>query len=218
MASGCSDNSAEDSIAFGHDRAGCYCWTGKDFDGVDAANQHDTNARRARGETPGSSRSAGFRQHGRWRREDNWCWRRQRRPLISAQVGARLRDVQVFFPASGPVMLRTIGIAIWIAVALPDLAMAQRGAAFYNGDVIYQWCTSSAEYLRSRCMAYIVAVADGMAGPSGLYRRTACIPLSVTGEQFIAVAVRYLREHAAERDNIAANLIASALSQAFPCR
>jgi hypothetical protein len=104
-----------------------------------------------------------------------------------------------------------------VAVSLPDAAAAKRGAAFYTGDIIYQWCTSRADYLRSRCMAYIVAVADVMAGPSSFDGRTACVPLSLTGERFIAVAVQYLRRNPADRRKSAAGLIADALSEAFPC-
>jgi Ssp1 endopeptidase immunity protein Rap1a len=117
------------------------------------------------------------------------------------------------------ITLRSIGLVAWIAIALslPNIATAQRGTAFYTGGVIYQWCTSRSDYLRSRCMVYIVAIADAMAG-SSLYGRTACIPLSVTGEKFIDAAVQYLRRNSAKWHNQAAILIAETLSDAFPCR
>ena len=115
--------------------------------------------------------------------------------------------------------LRAIGVVAWIAVAmsLPNVATAQRGTAFYTGGVIYQWCTSRSDYLRSRCMVYIVAIADAMVG-SSLYGRTACIPLSVTGEKFMDAAVQYLQRNSAKWQNPAAILIAEALNEAFPCR
>jgi hypothetical protein len=63
-----------------------------------------------------------------------------------------------------------------------------------------------------------MAISDAMADGNPVAGWTACIPVGVTGQQVVDVAVQYLGRNAAKRHVSASSLVAAAFTEAFPCR
>ena len=105
------------------------------------------------------------------------------------------------------------------AVALACLPASAQGARFfYTGNELWSLCSGKSDYASGVCIGFVAGVADTLAvgtGILGLGR--ACFPEQVTEGQARDVVKRYLEQHPERRHYTAANLVAEALVEAFPC-
>ena len=105
-------------------------------------------------------------------------------------------------------------VAIGLVVLSPKPASGE--LLFYTGNDVYQWCTTVGA--EAPCGAYVTAIADAINNRNTIDGWRACLPRGVTRGQVEDVAVQFLQRNVARRHEGAANLIAEALSGAFPCR
>ena len=105
-------------------------------------------------------------------------------------------------------------VTYWIisCMLLPGHAFT---ANFLNGNDLLEKCNTQLDIV---CIGYINAVAYAMNDGNAVNGFKACIPLGVTARQIKDIAVRYLIKRPAAPNYVASNLVAAALSQAFPCR
>ncbi|MHC9247754.1 Rap1a/Tai family immunity protein [Aeromonas jandaei] len=88
---------------------------------------------------------------------------------------------------------------------------------FSVGNDLYSICSTKKGdefyYMNSsECRGYITGVSDALSG------YTFCIPSGVTVGQDVDIVMRYLSEHPESRHINAAELIARALYESFPCK
>jgi hypothetical protein len=105
-------------------------------------------------------------------------------------------------------------IVLVCGVALSSQAIAFR--TFYNGNEILDACTSTKIGARQFCHAYIAGVSDTLEwrrAAKGL--KTDCVRMSASTDQVADVAIKFLKEHPADRDSSAAALIQTALEESF---
>lgn len=97
----------------------------------------------------------------------------------------------------------------------------QAQATFITGSKLMEFCRGfdqgALNFDRSACVWYVTGVADVMAGDSVTGWRACIVTGSVTNEQVAQVAVTFLREHPEKSHLAAHNLVAMALSGAYPC-
>ncbi len=67
------------------------------------------------------------------------------------------------------------------------------------------------------CVGVVTAIADTLA-TYGVYGFRACFPAHSTRGQAEDVVKRYLDQHPEKRHYVAADLVAMALAEAFPCK
>ena len=110
-----------------------------------------------------------------------------------------------------------------IAVLVMSWASPVWAAAFTNGNDLYEKCTveksSNVYYMDySWCQAYIIGAADALTGPDiGVGGFTFCIPIEVTQLQVQDIVKKWLSNHPQNRHYSAHSLVASALSEVWPC-
>jgi hypothetical protein len=122
--------------------------------------------------------------------------------------------------------------SIAAAIMVISLAMTSRAiGGFVSGNDLYAWCTSSiasAYYLQ--CIGYVQGIEDaaegegfiqGAQGAKG-FRETGfgfrwCLRDGITAGQAVEVVTQFLRNHPAIRDSTAAELVANAMQEAWPC-
>ena len=111
-------------------------------------------------------------------------------------------------------------VAYCAAVIVAGSIPASAARVFYTGSQIYDWCTAREKAVdkRASCLAYVMAIADAMADRNEVAGSRACIPLSITGRKVVDFVVQFSQRNVASRDQSAANLVANALSESFPCR
>ena len=68
------------------------------------------------------------------------------------------------------------------------------------------------------CEGFMLAIADALTSPNGIYGFRACFPANSTRGQSMAVVRRYLEQHPEQRHYQAGSLVAAALAEAFPCK
>jgi hypothetical protein len=128
------------------------------------------------------------------------CWPRP--PGIHARVRRRTeRAVRTF-----------------LAVAFLTASTVQADAQFLDGDTLHDWCLSEDVGDQEACLGYVVGVADMLSSQTseGSAQHRACIP-NIEANQAVSTVKQYLRVH--PRTDVAAgsDLVAAALSEAFPC-
>jgi hypothetical protein len=122
------------------------------------------------------------------------------------------------FKSSGTVsMPARFAYALTIVWALwPWAALAVDASGLVDGNKLLKWCEDRPDdsFLRGLCLGYVEATADTlMAERPGRQ----CISRDVTFGQLEEVVRKYLREHPENRHYGANVLVASALTEAFPC-
>lgn len=102
-------------------------------------------------------------------------------------------------------------------------------ADFVTGNELYAICTSGDSSDRSKCLGYVVRIADAAAyNPivrkgyytswgSSLAQAHWCLPSDVLDTQVLDVVVNYLRDKPQFRNAGAAGIVAFALDDAWPC-
>jgi hypothetical protein len=116
----------------------------------------------------------------------------------------------VSMPARFAFALATV-LALW-----PWVALAVDANGLVDGNKLMRWCEDKPDdsFLRGLCLGYVEATADTlMAERPGRQ----CISRDVTFGQLEDVVRTYLQEHPEKRQYGANVIVASALTQAFPC-
>ena len=106
----------------------------------------------------------------------------------------------------------------WIAAGLIALApLEAQAGAFYSGNQLYNFMTSGNRFENQVALGYVAGVVDAEDRSRSIRGVCFQIPAQVTGDQVRDVVKRFLEQNPALRHFNAANLSASALSDAFPC-
>lgn len=110
--------------------------------------------------------------------------------------------------------LRTLLIA-----ACGLLIAGQADAKFLDRDTLSAWCLSEDAGDQEACLGYIIGVADVLtADPerNAGATRELCLP-GMDADMAVEAVRRYLRAHPGAGGDPGADLVATALSEAFPC-
>ena len=106
----------------------------------------------------------------------------------------------------------------FLAVAFLTVPTVQADAKFLDGDTLHAWCLSEDVGDQEACLGYVVGVADMLSpqASEGSAQQRACIP-DIEANQAVSTVKQYLRVH--PRTDVApgSDLVAAALSEAFPC-
>jgi hypothetical protein len=109
----------------------------------------------------------------------------------------------------------TIVLALSVATGI---ASAEPGdiARFRTGDDLYRDCmTASSQQV---CFAYIEGIADAMGCGDRVFGQRVCVPAKAESQQLKNAVMVLLQAHPESRGAAAADLVALALADAFPCR
>jgi hypothetical protein len=121
------------------------------------------------------------------------------------------------------------GIYRW-AATIAVVIMSQSAIAGLSGNDLFSNCEgiddrSAPAHKGIACMMFIAGVSDGWHGAIAVHAKSQlrrgsvnfCMPDEVTGGQAASVVAKYLRDNPAERHKLAAIIVVTALSKAFPC-
>ena len=115
--------------------------------------------------------------------------------------------------------MRLILLLVVILTALSGWAGAQTKPGQGTGDKLHEYCgAGKSSWMESYCFRYITGILE-TAQKNG-YRLgglTVCPPKDVTKGEVVDAVKAWLSKHSEERQLSAENLIAKALSQAWPC-
>ena len=106
----------------------------------------------------------------------------------------------------------------FLAFAFMIMFMGKAHAMFLDGNTLYGWCFSEDAGNKAACLGYVIGVADVLNSENRgeLTQYKACIP-AIETTQVVSAAKKYLDEHRQDGNIIASDLVARALSEAFPC-
>lgn len=109
-------------------------------------------------------------------------------------------------------------MALLAVLATSTLATSTQAAAFVDGNILIELCTTSGEWAAHSCASYIVGVLDAQEDSiqSGGVRAI-CLPDGVKSKQLSLVVSKYLKEHPENLHFRASSLVSEALFVAFPC-
>jgi hypothetical protein len=111
---------------------------------------------------------------------------------------------------------RSFALASIIFISL-GVSPALSSGGVTSGHDLFEQCKAAPDaFYSGACAGYIVGVADAMSG-NPVAGFNACIPSGVPRQQLEDVAVKYMTDHPDFRQYTAASLVASALSEGFPC-
>jgi hypothetical protein len=118
---------------------------------------------------------------------------------------------------SGPTeeALRTF---LALAIAFMTMFMGEAHAKFLDGDTLRGWCFSEDIGDQEACLGYVLGVADVLSSENRgeLTQYRACIP-QIDATDAVNTAKDYLNVHRQAGNVTASDLVAMALSEAFPC-
>lgn len=125
-------------------------------------------------------------------------------------------------------MLRSFAFGCTLAIAVsPGLSEALvEVPAFEDGNTLLANCTGrnpsdsdpeSRNLSRAYCGGYITAISDALESGESLNGWVVCFPPNSNKWQIIDVVIVWLRNQPAQRHLAAADLVARALHDAFPC-
>ena len=106
----------------------------------------------------------------------------------------------------------------FLAVAFLTVSAVRADAQFLDGDTLHAWCLSEDVGDQETCLGYVVGVADMLSSKTseGLAQHRACIP-DIEANQAVSTVKQYLRVHPRTEVATGSDLVAAALSEAFPC-
>jgi hypothetical protein len=106
----------------------------------------------------------------------------------------------------------------FLAVAFLTVSTVRADAQFLDGDTLHDWCLSEDVGDREACLGYVVGVADMLSSQAsgGPAQHRACIP-DIEANQAVSTVKQYLRVHPRTDVATGSDLVAAALSEAFPC-
>ena len=110
--------------------------------------------------------------------------------------------------------LRTVLAAVFALVHV-----TQADAKFLDGDTLHDWCLSAEVGDQEACLGYVIGVADAL-GPApesdAAARLELCLP-EIDAKVAVDAVKNYLLVHPRTGGGAGADLVATALSDAFPC-
>ena len=96
------------------------------------------------------------------------------------------------------------------------LAGEARSGSWVDGNQLHKWCSADNGTLLAGCSVYVSGITDVMVDAPVL-GWSACFPDHMTIGQLGDVVERWLEQHPELRHYGASELVAEALSTAFPC-
>src|SRR5262245_43615564 len=110
--------------------------------------------------------------------------------------------------------MKLVLLALLSLVLLPGTALAS--SEIESGNSLLNRCHSQSVQSQGACTGFMVGVFDVLAsGP--VNGKTACPPAGETAAEIKKIALLWLEAHPADRHFPAAGLVATALSEAYPC-
>ena len=108
-------------------------------------------------------------------------------------------------------------LRIFLAVAFMVMFTVNANAKFLDGNTLRGWCFSEDVGNQAACLGYVIGVADVLISEKSgeLTQYKACIP-PIETTQVVDTAKQYLDTHRQSGDITASDLVAMALSEAFP--
>jgi hypothetical protein len=88
---------------------------------------------------------------------------------------------------------------------------------FVNGNQLFEMCADAREIEQATCVLYVKGVADAFTFSRAALGKEQCIPPGVNGFQLRDIAAHYLAQHAENRQESAAILMALAFQDAWKC-
>ena len=144
------------------------------------------------------------------------CWKAcrltgRRQPRNLGRTGRGLGGSRCHRPNGGA--LRT-----FLAAAFMIMFMGKAHAMFLDGNTLRGWCFSEDAGNQAACLGYVIAVADVLISEDRdeLTQYKAWIP-TIEATQAVDTTKQYLDTHRQAGDITASDLVAMALSEAFPC-
>ena len=111
---------------------------------------------------------------------------------------------------------KAILLAVGFCVASSAFAFATSSTT--NGNKLYEYCgEGQADLNWGYCVGYIVGISDAMAAGGSVNGFTACFPPGITTWQIRDVAINFLKNNPADRNDAAAGLVAASIAEAWPC-
>jgi hypothetical protein len=109
-------------------------------------------------------------------------------------------------------LLALLWMALWLP---PPVAWSD----FQSGGQLLQNCTQENNVqAQAYCIGYIAAIADVLGrGEEDISGWWACLPSNATQGDVVEVAASWLKEHPSVHDAGASDIVAHALSRAYPC-
>jgi Rap1a immunity proteins len=105
------------------------------------------------------------------------------------------------------------------AAAFLLVGIVPADAKFLDGDTLHDWCLSAEVGDQEACLGYVVGVADALGpapGGDAAARQELCLP-GIDAEVAVDAVKDYLLVHPRTNSGAGADLVAAALSEAFPC-
>ncbi len=113
--------------------------------------------------------------------------------------------------------MRKFLLAVMVLVVVPYVPVTKAG--FVNGNTLLTRCRNETDvYDQAYCLAYIVAITDTLWGKNAVQGYRACPLGSLVQGHALDIAVSWLEAHSRRRHLAANELVAAALSEAFPCK
>jgi len=114
-------------------------------------------------------------------------------------------------------MTRVLALVLALCWACP--LPAQTFGAFFNGEELYSYLTSDDDLQRMGARGYIAGVVDLHVVMVASYSaaRLFCRPGGLTRERTREIVKDYLESHPESRQRFAAEVVARALGEAYPC-
>ncbi len=94
----------------------------------------------------------------------------------------------------------------------PSSGFSQSAGTFADGNRVYTLCSSTDGMELNYCAGYVAGMTDGVVRTGH-----ACVPAEVTVQQAVDVVIKYLRDHAEQRQYPAWFAGRTALELRFPC-
>ena len=92
------------------------------------------------------------------------------------------------------------------------------GASFIDGNKLLARCQNKTDtYDQAYCLGYIIGVADVLEGKGTVQGFRACFPDNIVQGQAFDTVIAWLKANPSVRHFSANELVAVALSKAFPC-
>ena len=138
----------------------------------------------------------------RWQTEQSGTyWPRPSGDLLAGGIGPTEEALRTF-----------------LAVALMVMFTVEANAKFLDGNTLHDWCISGDVGNQAACLGYVIGVADVLSSEhSGEPRQSrACLP-EIDAIQIVSISKKYLESHPQAGNITASDLVAIALSEAFPC-
>ena len=107
-------------------------------------------------------------------------------------------------------------LALGVVIALAVLTGEAR-ASFMDGNGLYKACSSNSSAEQDICLGYIEGATDYLEWTRSDRNEKQCVPAQVVLQQIEDVVMVYLRDHPDYRTNLAAALVATAITQAWNC-